>query len=73
MLYLNISRSLFEKDRLLFAFTLNLKFMEYEGVLDSEQLRFLMTGGVSIDENYPPKPDASWILEKMWVELCRLS
>mmetsp|Transcript_25997 Transcript_25997/g.4424 ORF Transcript_25997/g.4424 Transcript_25997/m.4424 type:complete len:92 (+) Transcript_25997:7159-7434(+) len=36
MLYSNISRSLFEKDRLLFAFTLNLKFMEYNNELDTE-------------------------------------
>jgi dynein heavy chain len=72
-LYINICRSLFEKDRLLFAFTLSLKFMEYNKELDKDELRFFMTGGISIDENLPEKPDAPWILDKMWAELVRLN
>lgn len=47
--------------------------MEYNKELDSEELRFFMTGGISIDENLPEKPDAPWILDKMWAELVRLN
>ncbi|CAG9334937.1 unnamed protein product [Blepharisma stoltei] len=73
ILYSNICRSLFEKDRLLFAFNLTLKFMEYNKELDIAELRFLMTGGIGLDEKLPEKPDADWLLDKSWAEFCRLS
>ena len=36
-LYVNICRSLFEKDRLLFAFNLTLKFMDFDKTLDTKE------------------------------------
>ncbi|OMJ80715.1 hypothetical protein SteCoe_18966 [Stentor coeruleus] len=72
-LYVNICRSLFEKDRLLFAFNLTLKFMEYDKELDTKALRFLMTGGIGLDEKLPEKPDEIWLSDKAWAEFCRLS
>lgn len=73
LLYQNISRSLFEKDRLLFSFNLCLKFMDYHKELDPDELRFLITGGTSLDEKYPQAPSAPWLTEKSWFELCRLN
>lgn len=73
LLYNNISRSLFEKDRLLFSFNLALKFMEHRNELDPTELRFLITGGTGLDEKFPPAPASSWLLEKAWVDMCRLS
>lgn len=72
-LYCSICRSLFEKDKLLFAFMLTLKIHEYKNELDNNELRFLMTGGVGLDEKLPDKPEAHWVLDKMWAEICRLS
>ena len=72
-LYVNICRSLFEKDRMLFAFNLTLKFMDYDRLLDMKELRFLMTGGIGLDEKLPDKPDAPWLLDKSWAEFIRLS
>lgn len=72
-LYVNICRSLFEKDRLLFAFNLTLRFMEYDKLLDMKELRFLMTGGIGLDEKLPDKPEEAWLLDKTWAEFCRLS
>ena len=72
-LYVNICRSLFEKDRLLFAFNLTLKFMDFDKTLDTKELRFLMTGGIGLDEKLPEKPDEPWLLDKTWAEFCRLS
>ena len=60
-LFTNISRSLFEKHRLLFSFNLTIKFMEYEKELDMTELRFLMTGGIGLDEKLPDKPSESWL------------
>lgn len=73
ILYTNICRSLFEKDRLLFAFNLTMKFMEYDKDLDLDELRFLMTGGIGLDAKLPDKPADDWLLEKSWAEFCRLS
>lgn len=59
LLYTNISRSLFEKDRLLFSFNLTLKFMDYRKELDNTELRFFITGGTGLDEKLPSSPTAS--------------
>ena len=71
-LYCNICRSLFEKDKLIFSFLLSMKILELNKELDNEELRFLLTGGISLDTNYPAVP-APWISEKAWGEMCRLS
>jgi dynein heavy chain len=47
--------------------------MESENEVDEDALRFLMTGGISLDENLPEKPAAGWVLEKMWAEIYRMS
>ena len=71
-LYKAICRSLFEKDKLLFSFLLNVRLMQGKGQVDFEEWRFLLTGGIGIDKQYPPIPDA-WISEKVWSEICRVS
>ena len=52
-LYRNICRSLFEKDKLIFSFLLNIKLMELSGELDAEESRFFLTGGISLGEELP--------------------
>ena len=44
-LYQNVCRSLFEKDKLLFAFVLASKLQMDEHKMLSEELRFMLTGG----------------------------
>jgi dynein heavy chain len=44
LLYKNVCRSLFEKDKLLFSFLMCLKIMEEMKELDPIEARFLMTG-----------------------------
>ena len=74
-LYLNVCRSLFEKDKLLFSFLVCVKILQGEGdgteVLPAE-LRFLLTGGTSTSE-MPPNPCPDWLSERSWTELSRLS
>jgi len=56
-LYKNVCRSLFEKDKLLFSFMLALRTLSARKQLDSNELRFLLTGGVgAIDRKFDPNP-----------------
>ena len=84
-LYTNICRSLFEKDKLLFAFLLAAKVLAYHRQLPHEELQFLLTGGGAGLEghheagspghhlHHPDNPDPSWISAKAWADICRLS
>lgn len=69
-LYRNICRSLFEKDKPIFSFLLSIKLKDLAKDIDMTEFRFLLTGGVSLGEEIPPKP-VPWIEEKGWGELCR--
>ena len=55
-LYQNICRSLFEKDKLLFAFLLTARIMLGQGELDGQQHQFLLTGKLP---KVPPSLSAS--------------
>jgi len=73
-LYSNICRSLFEKDKLLLSFLLCIRLLEFKKLVNIEELRFLLTGGIALDEKLPDKPEtAKWISVKMWGEVYRLS
>eukprot|EP00056_Hartaetosiga_gracilis_P013585 m.226506 g.226506 ORF g.226506 m.226506 type:complete len:4004 (+) comp13864_c0_seq2:104-12115(+) len=71
-LYCNVCRSLFEKDKLLFAFLLCTSLLKSRKQLEQEELMFFLTGGVGL-ENTRNNPDESWISKKMWDEICRMS
>uniref|UniRef100_A0A8C8BKI7 Dynein axonemal heavy chain 3 n=1 Tax=Otus sunia TaxID=257818 RepID=A0A8C8BKI7_9STRI len=71
-IYNNVCRSLFEKDKLLFSFLLTVGIMKGKDQIDDEVWRFLLTGGVALDNPYPnPAPD--WLSDKSWGELVRAS
>ncbi|BFI29560.1 dynein axonemal heavy chain [Marchantia polymorpha subsp. ruderalis] len=74
-IYCNVSRSLFEKDKILFVLLMSIKIIGGEGHMDPEELRFFMTGGVALEKepDKPEGPDALWINDKIWGELYRLS
>ena len=70
-LYRNICRSLFEKDKLTFSTLITLKLMEMAKETNAADLKFLLTGGVSLGDVLPDNP-AEWLSEKLWGEMNRL-
>lgn len=69
-LYRNICRSLFEKDKPIFSMLLTFKLLDMDGQMNQADLRFLLTGGVSLGEQIPECP-ASWMSAQKWGEMCR--
>jgi dynein heavy chain len=69
-LYNNICRSLFEKHKLLFSFLMFVRLqLAYDG-LPMDEYRFLLTGGVSMED--PPPSPADWVPARCWSELFKL-
>ncbi|GFO33725.1 dynein heavy chain 12, axonemal-like, partial [Plakobranchus ocellatus] len=71
-LYCNVCRSLFEKDKLLFSFILCSNILLARNDLNHEEYMFFLTGGVGL-ENKLANPDPSWLIDKSWDEICRMS
>ena len=66
-------RSLFEKDKLLFAFALASGLQVDSGAMNAAELRFLLTGGVAVGGDDRPNPCSTWLSDKSWGEICRAS
>ncbi|TPX70976.1 hypothetical protein CcCBS67573_g06369 [Chytriomyces confervae] len=72
-LYCNVCRSLFEKDKLVFSFMLCISILKGNNEIDSDEWRFLITGGIGIGDLTLPNPDPTWMTEKSWADVCLLS
>lgn len=71
-LYCNVCRSLFEKDKLLFAFLLCSRILESRGSIDAQEWLFLLTGGLG-HAGKQANPAPEWLSDRAWSELCKLS
>ncbi|KAL1506278.1 hypothetical protein ABEB36_005670 [Hypothenemus hampei] len=70
-LYNNITRSLFEKDKLLFPFLLCSKIMISQNKLNEKEFMFFLTGGINVESDTENLCN-SWLPESSWKEICRL-
>ncbi|KAH0794861.1 dynein heavy chain 1, axonemal [Histomonas meleagridis] len=66
--YNNICRSMFERHKQMFSFLLCYKIMQSNNEINSEELRFLISGPSKNIESLP-NPDPSWITIKIWNEI----
>ena len=75
LLYDSICRSLFERHKLLFAFSLAIKILQSFGKVDALEWRFLLSGqapGASEKPNPNPSTEGGWIEKRCWGEICTL-
>ncbi|CDJ34396.1 uncharacterized protein EMH_0001030 [Eimeria mitis] len=70
LVYQNVSRSLFVRHKLLFAFALSLR-VQAKTPVEPAELRFLLTGTVATSGN--KQNPISWLTEKQWQAICELS
>jgi dynein heavy chain len=71
--YVNISRGLFEKDKLVFSFMLCTDVMRSRGGISDEEWNFFLRGGVGVEGGRTKKPgQASWINAQQWNNICDL-
>lgn len=73
ILYKNVCRSLFEKDKLLFSFLLTTRIMIGQKKMDPVELRFFLQGSTTMDHTeHNPLP---WLSDKAWfdvLEMCKI-
>ena len=72
-LYVAVCRSLFERDKLLFAFSLTVSILTARGEVDPAAFRFLLTGGVALGKPAERNPAEEWLSDKAWGEMNRLA
>jgi dynein heavy chain len=72
LLYCNVARSLFEKDKLLLTFSICITNLRGQGKLDIEEWNFLLSGAVSTEKTTKANPSA-WLSDKLWNEMVQLS
>jgi len=67
-LYVNVCRSLFEKDKLLFSFVVAIKILQSHNEIDGNEWMFLITGKTPKSKQLEnPNPD--WIDARCWTEI----
>ncbi|XP_043569115.1 dynein axonemal heavy chain 3-like [Chiloscyllium plagiosum] len=71
-IYQNVCRSLFERDKMLFSFLLCIGIQRSLNLVNDDEWCFLLTGGVALEIPFP-NPAPSWLKNKSWGEIVRLS
>ncbi|KAK7071720.1 Dynein heavy chain 3, axonemal [Halocaridina rubra] len=67
-IFLSVSRSLFEKDKILFTFMLCVRLQQAQGLVCDDVWRFLLTGGKGLLDS-PGPPPTPWLTDRAWALL----
>jgi len=75
LLYKNISRSIYVKDKIVFSFLIlkRLKELDDNPEIKPVLFKFFLTGVLNIPSNYREKPKFKWVTRKMWLEILTIS
>ncbi|KAM8930485.1 dynein axonemal heavy chain 1 isoform 1-T1 [Pelodytes ibericus] len=70
-LFSNVCRSLFEKHKLMFSFLLCVRILMNQGLINMDEWRFLLSGGIApvLADN----PCAEWLADRAWRDIQALS
>jgi len=71
-LYVNVCRSLFEKDKLLFSFVMAIKLLQARNEINPEEWMFLISGKTASQKTMD-NPDPEWIDVRCWSEIMYIS
>ncbi|XP_078409866.1 dynein axonemal heavy chain 3-like [Cetorhinus maximus] len=71
-IYQNVCRSLFERDKMLFSFLLCVGIQRSLNLVNDDEWCFLLTGGVALEVPFV-NPAPTWVKDKSWGEIVRLS
>lgn len=72
-IYENVSRGLFEKDKLVFSFMLCGEILKLNGKITLHEWSFFLFGVPGMDRKRPPKPDRKWLSDTFWNNACDLA
>ncbi|XP_072318696.1 dynein axonemal heavy chain 6 [Eucyclogobius newberryi] len=64
--YINVSRGLFEKHKLIYSFMLCVDIMRQRMEISEAEWQFFLRGAVSLDKEYPECPDVPWLSDFYW-------
>ncbi|KRX05785.1 P-loop containing nucleoside triphosphate hydrolase [Pseudocohnilembus persalinus] len=70
--YQNVCRSLFEKDKLLFSFLLQIKLLQSKNALDMQEFNFFIQPINTTFENPPENQCSTWMPEQIWLKFVNL-
>ena len=65
-LYNNVCRSLFEKDKLMFAFNMCIRIRQGDNAIDSMEWRAFLTGAAKKIDRPRPEGEHSWLTDGTW-------
>jgi dynein heavy chain len=72
-IYTNVSRGLFEKDKLVFSFMLCAEILKLNGKISNSDWIFFLRGSPGMDKIRLAKPDLKWLSDSNWNNACDLA
>lgn len=72
-IYTNVSRGLFEKDKLVFSFMLCAEILKLNGKINNAEWTFFLRGAPGMDKKRPAKPDIEGMNDLQWNNACDLA